>query len=664
MTRIQGPRLKVQASKPRWFAGTGFIVLAVSLASAKAAGLPPEKLLPDDTLFVATAPDFPRFKAVFDATPQGRLWNDPALKSFRENFLSRWNDEFVKPIEHDLDIRLADYTALAKGQVTVAITRNGRKPGEDRPLGIVLLVDTKDKAAQLKSHLQKARRSWADSGKSARVESVRGFEFFLLPLSESDVPQTLKQFFPQPLEVQEAPPSPTPKTARSADLVIGQADSLLIVGNSLKAIEKIVIRQSGGPMPGLDEVAGFQSGYSAVLSGAPVYAWANLKGLAEIFNGGKPENKPGAIPDPLATPGFERFLGATGLSAVRTVAVAFQHSAEGLHAQWFVNAPESSRQGLFKVLAGEIEDCTPPPFIPADAVKFQRWRLDGQKAWAGLESVMRELSPQSLNAINFILDTANLNAREKEPGFDIRKNLIGNLGDDIITYGKAPRDQTPNALDSPPSIMLVGSPHPDQLCAALKYVLIFMTAQAATPGEREFLGRKILSVPLPSLPFPLMDSRPGPPKTLNYATGSGYVALSTDVAMLEEFLRSGENQGKSLRESPGLADAMQKVTGPGTTLFGYENQVEKIRTQIELWKQQSGTTNTAPLGPFSSLSGVSGPEKSLHELMDFSLLPPWEAISRYFHFTVYGLSATTDGFVLKYFAPAPPGLKESTTASR
>jgi len=492
---------------------------------------------------------------------------------------------------------------------------------------------------------------------------LRGFEFFLLPMSGSDVPQTLKQFFPQPLEVQETPPNGTPKTPKRNDLVIGQVDSLLIVGNSLNAIEKIVIRQSGGSMPGLDEVPGFQSSYAGVLSGAPVYAWANLKGLAELFNAGKPENRTDAIPDPLSTPGLERFLGATGLIAVKTVAVALQHSSEGLQAQWFINAPESTRKGLFKVLAGEVKDCTPPSFIPADAVNFQRWRLDGQKAWAGLENVLRELSPQSLNAINFIVDTANLNAREKEPGFDIRKNLIGNLGDDIITYGKAPRDQTPDELNSPPSIMLVGSPHPEQLCAALKYILIFMTAQAATPSEREFLGRRILSVPLPSLPLPLMDVRPGPPKTLSYATGSGYVALSSDAAMLEEFLRSSETQGKSLRETPGFADAIQRVTGPGTALFGYNNQVEKMRTQIELWKEQSGNTNTVPLGPFTSLSGVSGPEKSLHDMMDFSLLPPWETISRYFHFTVYSLSATTDGFILKYFAPAPPGLKESTTAS-
>ncbi len=152
------------------------VVLALTLSAlpgVAAIAFPPEKLLPDDTLFVATVPDFPRFKTVFEATPQGRLWNDPALKTFRENFISRWNEEFVKPLEHDLDI--TDYTSLAQGQVTIAITQNGRKPGEDRPLGILFLVDTKDKAGQLRSRLQKLRRKWIDSGKLGRVETVRGF---------------------------------------------------------------------------------------------------------------------------------------------------------------------------------------------------------------------------------------------------------------------------------------------------------------------------------------------------------------------------------------------------------------------------------------------------------------------------------------------------------
>src|SRR5205807_9286573 len=105
-------------------------------------------------------------------------------------------------------------------------------------------------------------------------------------------------------------------------------------------------------------------------------------------------------------------------------------------------------------------------------VKFRRWRLDGQKAWAMLEKMLTEISPQSINGVNFILDTANTAAKDKDPSFDIRKNLIGNLGDDMISYEKAARGNSPEQLQSPPSLFLLGSPHAEQLTAALKSVLV------------------------------------------------------------------------------------------------------------------------------------------------------------------------------------------------
>ena len=112
--------------------------------------------------------------------------------------------------------------------------------------------------------------------------------------------------------------------------------------------------------------------------------------------------------------------------------------------------------------------------------------------------------------INWILETAGARAKEKDPGFDLKKTLVGNLGDDIITYEKAPSGDSPAELRSPPSILLLGSPSPEQLAAALKALfVIFPQGDAIT--EREFLGRKIFSVPLPPVSlFGAAVARPGP----------------------------------------------------------------------------------------------------------------------------------------------------------
>ena len=47
----------------------------------------------------------------------------------------------------------------------------------------------------------------------------------------------------------------------------------------------------------------------------------------------------------------------------------------------------------------------------------------------------------------------------------------------------------------------------------------------------------------------------------------------------------------------------------------------------------------------------------MKDLMDFSLLPPFEKISKYFYISVYGAGATSEGLQFKMFAPTPPALK-------
>src|SRR5262249_10827132 len=154
------------------------------------------------------------------------------------------------------------------------------------------------------------------------------------------------------------------------------------------------------------------------------------------------------------------------------------------------------------ILAAEPKTASPPSFVPADTVKFQRWRIDGAKSCVTLQKMLSDISPQWVTALSFLLDTANAAARLKEPGFDLKKALLANLGDDLISYERPPRSNSAADLASPPAVLLIGSPNPEQLAAAFKALLV-MGPQSGTSQDREFLGRKIYSLPLPSLPLAL-----------------------------------------------------------------------------------------------------------------------------------------------------------------
>jgi hypothetical protein len=158
-------------------------------------------------------------------------------------------------------------------------------------------------------------------------------------------------------------------------------------------------------------------------------------------------------------------------------------------------------------------------------------------------------------------------------------------------------------------------------------------------------------------------SRPVARRTLSCAASGGYVAMSTDTPLLEEYLRSSESQAKALREKPGLLEAGQKVGGMGTGHFVYENQADAMRAAFESAKNDPGVS-TNGIGPslFPGLPGITGPEGNLNEWMDFSLLPPFDKVAQYFYITIYAGSANVDGLALKLFVPMPPALRSNSVA--
>lgn len=630
--------------------------LGVALA-ASAAVPPVEKILPDDTLAMVTTPDFAKARDAYHGAPQSQLWNDPAMKPFKDKFLDKLNENLIHPLEKDLGVKFDDYTNLLQGQITFAVTQNGWPAAEGSRPGILFLLDTRNQG-QLTKNLADLRKKWLEAGKSLRTEKIRNTEFSVVALSDKDVPRTLKKFSGPDKETDtDESATNAPKT----ELYIGQSESLLIVGTAAKPIEKVLVHVSGGEMPALGDLAAYEANRLALFRDSPFYGWVNTKSLLDLLIR-KQAAEESDTQDPFAMLNPTKMLNAIGLSSLKTVAFSVQIARDGSTVQFFASMPESSRQGIFKVIPGEAKDSAPPAFVPADAVKFQRWRIDGKKGWDTLQKVAADVFPSAKGAISFAIETANAAAKEKDPDFDLNKNFFGNLGDDMISYEKAPRGTSLPELNSPPSLFLLGSPNPDQIVAAFKYILMLTNPQGTAPKEREFLGRKIYTAPMPGAAAALgAGGSPGRgPRTLSYAASSGYVAFSTDASMIEEYLRSGDSQQKALRETPGLTDAIAKAGGSSTGMLSYENQVETTRAEFEALRNSAASTSEGSPSAAAMMLGLGSLPNagSFKDLMDFSLLPPFDKISKYFGFSVYTLSSTPDGMLLKMYEPVPASLRK------
>ena len=629
------------------------LLCGFTLAASAATVPPPEKLLPRDTLLVFTVPDYAKSSATWDRWPSSMFWNDAAMRPFREKFANKFKSEIVVPLEKELGFKFADYSGLAQGQVTLAMLAPSFDGKDDKAPPFFLLVDAKDKSDALKTNLVAMKKKWVDSGRQTRTQKIRDVEFSTLTFKSDELGKIFDKLFPDPNTGNETLDGPKPKkTVTNVELLLGQSDSLFILGNSLPDIEKVLAAQSGATPPTLSENPAFSKSHGALFRDSLGYGWVHLKPLIEGVIKAYAKKDGDAGGGAGGMPKLDTILAVLGLTGLQDLAMSMRDTGDGALMNMDLHVPESARKGLFKVLAFDAKDANPPPFVPADAVKFSRMRLDLSKAWNTLEQTLVEAVPQMANVIKMVVDVAG---KDKDPNFDIRKQLFANLGDDIISYERSPRKQTLSDLQSPPSLTLISSPKPEQLAGAVKAVVSLLPTGGGKIKEREFLGRKVYSLnfPQPGVGGKMTE------RTLSYSASGGYLALSTDTATLEEFMRAGDGGGKSLRDAPGLADAAQRVGGMGTGMFGYENVAETWKSLMEIMRKDSGTlANLFAGSPFAGRLGMEDDAKKFKDWLDFSLLPSYEKVAKYFYITVYSGSVNSEGFSMKAYLPTPPGVRK------
>jgi hypothetical protein len=433
------------------------------------------------------------------------------------------------------------------------------------------------------------------------------------------------------------------KPAPAGEIYFTQYQSLLVAGNSKKVVEAVAAHLTGGSTPAIADNAVFAADKLSQFRDSPTYyGWFNASKFFGLLLSDKSAN---SDDDESAINPFTpaKVLAATGLDNLKSASFAMREQADGSLASFHLTVPENARNGLLKILALSGKDASIPAFVPADAVKFTRVRMDGQQTWAELQKMISAISPQWLASLNSIIDMANTLAQQKNPAFDLRTYFFGNLRDDLIVYQKPPSSDSAAAFADPPAIYLLAVANTDQAISAIKTVAGLGAPQDSANSTREFLGHKIYTIALRSTQTPGATS--SAPNSLYLSSGGGYLAMSKDTAILEEYLRSADGKVKPLRELPGIAEAANRVGGTSGGLFSYENERENLRSTFKLLK-----------GPSENGLGFMLPP-AFREWADFSLLPDFEPLAKYFYLTVYGAKAGPDGLTLKIFAPRPPQMK-------
>lgn len=598
-----------------------------TLPALRAATPPAPRLLPPDTLAVLAVPDWSRWSAAQKNSPALRLWGDPAMRAFREKLATKLQTEVLTPFEQAAGIKLTDYASLLQGQLTLAVVRNGWS-GSTNPLpALVVILDARDRGDQLQTRLAELRKKITDSGRTLQTERLRDVEFSTIPLGPPDAP------------------------AGPVRLSFGQVGSVLVAGTATRPLERVVAGLQGGGLPVLAEEAVFQADFQQLFREAHGYGWIHVVPLAEVVSRMAADASGQTTDASTPTPG--KILDALGLKGLKSLAFAMRDLAEGEFLELNLNNPRLERKGLLRLLATEPKDASIPSFVPADATAFWRWRVDGQKLWASLEATLDEIQPGMLGFFTAQIDAA---LKEKDPNLDFRRSFLMNLGDDLISYQKAPRSAAVADLLTQPALTLIGSPNPGQLLGALRSAVSLLPGPLASTEikEREFLGQRIYTMTLPDM------TGGDRPSELHCSASGGYLAISSDAATLEEYLRRSDSPPKPLAALPGLREAAERAGGAGRGLFGFQNDAESLRLFWEALRTNKNLFSDVVTGQNPALKGVMEEDefqKKLGEWLDFSLLPPFEQVARYRHITVFSGEASSTGYRLTFFSPMPPALR-------
>jgi len=636
--------------KPSPFKALAAAALTLTLTgaiAAVAATPPPQELLPADTLAMLTAPDWTKLGAAGQKSATTRFLEDPAMRPFVEKFKAAWNKNILEPIERDLGIRFSDYSDIVTGQITAAVVQNGWNGGPGREPAVLFILDSGDNQRKLARALADVQSKWTDSGKQLKTRDVRGVQFTEYELKGADLEAAVKRIFPL---LDDG--APAGQDAPNVKVHVAQSESLLLIGNDPQAFEKLLVRQSGGSVPSLARLPAYERDHNALFSNAGIYGWMHLRKFIDVAMEQARAAGQAAPANPLMpVPAPDKLMEALGIAGLKTAAFHIAQKDDGEIAGAFLGIPEQERKGLFKLLMASPKDSSPPAFVPDDVASFSRWRLDAKKSWNDFEALLNSLSPQFGATLNFILAPVG---KDKDPNFDIRQAFFGNLGDDFISLAKAPRSAELEEIAQPPSLGLISSPNPAQLANALKMLASLSPLGGGAVEEREFLGRTIYKLGLPSQP----DGKGGFKEMgIHFAATGNFVAVSIDAPMLESYLRDS-SVSRPLKALPGLAQAAERVGGMNTGFFYYDNPTETLKMIFETFRKNPDAFEDIISSQFTGMPGIElwNAEKR-REWIDFSLLPPFDQVAKYFGYSVFSVRGTPAGIRFDGFTPTPPQLR-------
>src|SRR5262249_24141043 len=132
--------------------------------------------LPDSTMFLLKLNDAKNLREAFRGSSYGQLWNDPAMKDFRDDLAQKVED-WTKPLQEKIGLSLKQLLEIPQGAVAVAaMSRDDPK----LPVAVAVLADAGENKSKMADVLGRSTKQAEDAGAKLSQETFHGLTLHVL----------------------------------------------------------------------------------------------------------------------------------------------------------------------------------------------------------------------------------------------------------------------------------------------------------------------------------------------------------------------------------------------------------------------------------------------------------------------------------------------------
>lgn len=561
------------------------------------------KLVPPQTIVLVDIDNYNRFRAHLENTSLYRLYKDPAMAVFVEHVKDKWRKNLESMDQNNIFRALFEADVKPEGRFAAAWLANEQLEDANES-AVVIITQWGPNITKIRDLIAKTMQKNIElGGRSKPRETFRGVTIESV-IDEADTPFSYCFL-----------------------------DDCFICALDAEALRFAVSQIKGATSPTLADDADYSATMQAVGPNSDLSVYVNLKQMIKTATQIDSQGR------------AEAMLKNLGLDNVRGFGASVELGAEtykpyDIKALLKING---LKRGIFRILDTESAPLRAPRFIPPESCRLTVINLDIKKAYNELSSVLMAFGPMLAAPLYDPLVPAS---PDGEPAVMLEQDIIDHLGTEILITENTKKPFSENQFPAE-YLIAVATTNRGALEKSLATWHDKMIAQNNPDAKRELLGHTLYLIRPQFIPFLRPQPQPMDTGQANPAPAIPTLAFTlTDTHLICGFESSVDKAVRTLRGGESISNVswfnQAKAHVPSRTgIVALENtraSAEFLWWLLQQSKKDPGAAGRAAPTTSYMFSGLE---------LDFSLLPKFETVSKYFGLTSFYILSRDDGFFME-----------------